>query len=415
MAGLRTLRIDPERLMADVHELAAIGRHEAGGIHRSAFTPVYRQAAEWVEGRMRDAGLETRVDAVGNLIGRMGPVGGPVVMTGSHIDTVRNGGPLDGSLGVLAGIEIARLLMDSNLIPRVPFEVVAFADEEGAYLSLFGAMALSGTLEPTDLENAVNTAGEKLTDVLSEQGFYPARYRDAAYPAGAIGRYLELHIEQGPVLEDLGVAIGVVDGIVCQRNIDFIFKGASNHAGTTPMDMRRDAFRAAAEFITRAYALLEVAGNANASTRVTFGTCAIRPGYPNVIPRETTVRMDCRDLDETNNTRLAGELATLARDTGTRLNVTVEIVERCYNPAAMMAPGLIASIQACAAELGYSSRIMPSGAGHDAQALALVTEVGMIFVPSQGGLSHHPDEWTDPADLEKGCNVLLQVLLRELF
>ncbi len=408
------LRINQERLLADVQALAAIGKQSSGGINRHSFTPEYRAACDWLIGQMQAAGMSTRIDLVGNVIGRTGPDEGAVVMTGSHIDTVHNGGPLDGSLGVLAGIEVTRVITENNIELAAPLEVVAFNDEEGAFLSLLGAMAMSGTINDEDVENAVNFAGQKLTDAMAGNGFDPANVRNAAYPAGAIKKYIELHIEQGPVLENLNLDIGVVEGIVCQRNIDYTFSGLSNHAGTTPMIMRKDAFRAAAEFVTRCYALLDEEGNANASTRMTFGTCAIKPGYPNVIPCETTVRLDSRDLDQANSAQLATKVAAVAEQVAEQYSVGVQIEVKCVNPAALMAPSLVDSIKSCADKLGYSSQVMPSGAGHDAQALALVADAGMIFVPSIRGLSHHPDEWTAPEHLEKGTNVLLHALLAQL-
>ncbi len=412
MATRPDIRIDLQRLMADVQSLAAIGAVDGEGITRSSYSPAYQQAVEWLEERMRAAGLTTRVDAVGNLIGRMGPVDGPVVMTGSHIDTVRNGGPLDGALGVLAGLEVARVLRDRQCTLDAPFEVVAFIDEEGVYLSLLGSMALAGSLSAKELELAVDSRGQGLGDALRENGFNPEAYREAAYLPGAIECFLELHIEQGPALENLDLQIGVVDGIVSQRNVDYRFFGRSNHAGTTPMDMRRDALRAAAEFISEAYQLLEFFSTP--STRMTFGTIAVKPNASNVIPREAAVRLDQRDLDEDNSRRLAQRVAGLAGEIAARHDLRVEIEEKCFNRAALMAPALIDEIREAAGHLGYSSRVMPSGAGHDAQALAAVCETGMIFVPSEGGLSHHPDEWTAPEDLERGANVLLHVLWNRL-
>ncbi|SEA42915.1 Zn-dependent hydrolase [Microbulbifer marinus] len=413
MTGVSDLRINSARLMGDLESLAAIGRASEGGIHRAAFSDAYRQAVDWLIDRMQAAGMETRIDAVGNVIGRMGPADGAVIMTGSHIDTVRNGGPLDGALGVLAGIEVARVLSENKVVLGAPYEVVAFNDEEGAFLSLMGAMALSGTIRDEDLQSAANAEGVRLIDAMRESGLDPDRYHQAAYPAESIAKYLELHIEQGPVLENLDLEIGVVDGIVCQRNIEYTFRGQSNHAGTTPMNMRRDTFRAAAEFVTHSYALLDQ-GYANESTRMTFGTCAIAPGYSNVIPRETTVRLDNRDLDESSSARLVERVAQIAVETADKYNVEIDINERCTNPAALMDGGLIESLQAVARDLGYSHQVMPSGAGHDAQAMALICKAGMIFVPSRRGLSHHPDEWTAPELLAKGVNVLLQALLREL-
>lgn len=412
MATRRDICIDLQRLMTDIRTLASIGARDGDGIARSAFSQAYQQAGNWLSERMQAAGLETRIDAVGNVIGRMGPVDGPVVMTGSHIDTVRSGGPLDGALGVLAGLEVARVLKEQAFELASPYEVVSFVDEEGAYLSLMGSMAMAGTLSARDLEIAADCSGTPLRDAMREYGFEPGAYREAVYPPGAIQCFVELHIEQGPVLENRGLHIGMVDGIVSQRNVDYRFFGRSNHAGTTPMDMRRDAFRAAAEFVSEAYKLLECFSTP--SSRMTFGSVSVKPNASNVIPREATVRMDQRDLDEDNSARLAERVARLAGELAERFGLRLEIEEKSFNPAALLAPELIQEIQAAAEGLGYRAGVVSSGAGHDAQSLAGVCDTGMIFVPSIGGLSHHPDEWTAPEDLERGANVLLHTLLGRL-
>lgn len=411
--SLKALRIDCHRLMADIYALSEFGRGERG-ITRGSFSTAYQEATDWLVTRMKEAGLQTRVDAVGNVIGRMGPTEGPIVMSGSHIDTVREGGPLDGSLGVLAGIEVARIISENNVMLSCPYEVVAFVDEEGEYLSMLGSMAITGELTHQQLVDAKSVSGKPLLKAMKECGLQSSDYQSAAYVSGSIGKFIELHIEQGPVLETEGLDIGVVDGVVCQRNIDYCFSGQSNHAGTTPMDMRKDAFRAAAEFLTEAYALLDDPSNINSSTRMTFGTCVLIPGSSNVIPRECKVRMDNRDLNNSNSDLLAEKVAAVAHSVAHKHRVHVEIEEKPFSSAELMAPQLSDSMATCCRELGYSFRRMPSGAGHDAQLLALVCDAGMIFVPSINGLSHHPDEWTAPKQLETGANVLLHALLREL-
>jgi N-carbamoyl-L-amino-acid hydrolase len=412
-ATYKDLRVDADALLAGISALAAYGK-VGKGVTRASFSQAYGDAMAWLTEQMEAAGLQTRVDAVGNVVGRMGPASGPVVMTGSHIDTVRNGGPLDGALGVLAGIEVARTIRDNKVPLALPFEVVAFIDEEGVYLSMLGSMALVGDLTPEHLDTVVDRQGMTLRQMMEGAGLQPASYGSAAYPPGSIKKFLELHIEQGPLLEQSGADIGVVTGIVCQRNIDFSFYGASGHAGTTPMSMRKDAFRAAAAFITRAYALLDDPDNCNTSTRATFGTCDIEPGSPNVIPSMCRVRMDNRDLDNANSDRLAEKVAALAKEAAAQANVEIVMDEKPFSSAALMSDSLIESICECCDALGYRHQKMPSGAGHDAQILAPVCDAGMIFVPSIGGLSHHPDEWTEPTHIAAGANVLLHSLLKEL-
>lgn len=409
-----SLRINLDRLMSDIAALSQFGRDQSGGITRKSFTPAYHRATEWLIQQMNAAGLSARVDAAGNLIGRTGPKTGPVVMTGSHIDTVRNGGPLDGALGVLAGVEVARVIEEHRIPLRLPLEVLSFVDEEGAYLSLFGSTAIAGTAIEENVANAIDGNGNALLNVSPTLGADIRGYADAAYAPGSIKKFVELHIEQGPALEAAGIDIGVVDGIVCLQNIDYRFIGMSNHAGTTPMHLRKDAFRCACEFVTGAYALLAEEELANPSTRMTFGTCSIKPGYSNVIASEALVRMDSRDLDQRNSERLAQRVAEVACETARKYQVDVEIDEKSVNPPARTAPAVMSDIEQVAEQLGYSHMVMSSGAGHDSQAMSHVTDVGMIFVPSIKGLSHHPDEWTSPQDLEKGCNVLLHTLLKDL-
>ena len=409
MEDVGLLRVDSERLMADVHSLAVIGSQPSGGITRLSFSEAYGQSAAWLVSRMQAAGMSTKIDTVGNVIGRMGPATGAIIMTGSHIDTVSNGGPLDGAYGVIAGVEVARVLTENQLELTAPFEVVAFIDEEGAFLSLFGSRALTGVVTCEELASASNTEGYALTSAMNTAGLDPAPFLDSVYPSETISKFVELHIEQGPALENKELDIGVVDAVVGLKVIDYQFLGQSNHAGTTPMDMRKDAFRAAAEFVHSAYQLTE--SGQRDSLRITFGAVMVEPNQANVIPRKAKVRLDCRDVTEAYITNFCTTLANLARRVANRYGLALVIKELSYDPPVRMAGQLVDSITDCVSKLGYSMQVMPSGAGHDAQALAGVCDSGMIFVPSQNGLSHHPDEWTAPDQLTKGGNVLLQTLL----
>ncbi|WP_427965265.1 Zn-dependent hydrolase [Altererythrobacter sp.] len=402
------LQVNSQRLLGDIDSLGGIGVDENGERTRPSFSPQYQEAVEWLIDRMRAAGLRTRIDAVGNVIGRMGPDNGPIVMTGSHIDTVRNGGPLDGSYGVLAGVEVAHILSENKLELAAPLEVVAFADEEGAYLSLFGSRALAGGLAAEEIETSRNWQGTSLFEAMDAYGFDPERYREAAYPAGAIQKFVELHIEQGPVLDTQGQDIGIVNGIVGMRNLNFRFLGKSNHAGTTPMDMRQDALRAAAEFITRAYTRFEEEGEQTA--RLTFGAIHVKPNMGNVIAREAAVRLDCRDLDDDRTAKIVDQLESIARQVALHYGIDADVEYLSHDRAAILAPDIMEEIGRAAEGLGLTSMVMPSGAGHDTQVMARICKAGMIFVPSSNGLSHHPDEWTDPQQLIKGANVLLHTM-----
>ncbi len=248
--------INRNRLLDDIATLAEFGAHDGGGITRRAYSPAYVEARDWLAHRMEDAGLAVRCDAVGNLIGRLGPGAGPAVLSGSHIDTVPGGGRLDGAYGVLAALECARTIHATKTGLAQALEVVAFVEEEGAFLNLLGSRAMAGEVTASEIEGAHGEDGTGLCDAMVRAGHDPARFAEAQRAPGEIAAYLELHIEQGPVLEAEALQIGIVEGIVAILGLDYDFTGEPGHAGTTPMTLRRDALKGAAAFISRAYAEL---------------------------------------------------------------------------------------------------------------------------------------------------------------
>ena len=395
--------IDSARLMADIEALARIGVSPAGGLERRTFSAPWLEACDWLRTRMHEAGLAVRVDAAGSVIGRLGPATGPALLIGSHIDTVPSGGPLDGAYGVLAGLEVARVL--AATAPGIALEVVAFADEEGAWYDLFGSRAMTGTIDAAELERVVAADGTTMVAAMHRCGLDHTRIGEAARPASDLLGYLELHIEQGPVLEDCGVPIGVVDGIVGIMHTDFEFSGRADHAGTTPMDIRRDALRATADFVTRAYGLL--ATHAATTTRMTYGHITVTPNAANVVPARVLLREELRDLDAGRMHALAAHTRRLAAEVAAAHELRVNATEMDVSAPALMAPAMVARIESACTGRGLAFRRLPSGAGHDAQIMAGACPAGMIFVPSRGGASHRPDEWTDPAALARGAEVLL--------
>jgi N-carbamoyl-L-amino-acid hydrolase len=401
------LRIDPDRLRQDVEALAAIGRDPAG-ISRPAWSPAHEEARAWLVARLRAAGLATRVDPAGNVLGRLGDAG-PAVLTGSHIDTVPRGGPLDGALGVLAGLECLRTIAAAGVPLARALEVVAFTDEEGRFYGFFGSRALTGTLDADLAARLTDPGGLPLAEAMRRAGFDLARAPEARRPPGEIAAYVELHIEQGPWLEAEDVPIGVVEGIVGIRRFRLTFVGQPDHAGTTPMDRRRDAFFTAAEYATRSRELIVRAGGRSVTT---IGVVEVRPGVPNIVPERAALLQELRDADPAVLDRLAARTLQAARRVTRRRGLALEIEPLMRAEPVRMAPRVQATIEAAAGARGLATRRMPSGAGHDAQILAGVTEAGMLFVPSQGGRSHRPDEWTDWPALERGANVLLGTLLR---
>jgi N-carbamoyl-L-amino-acid hydrolase len=404
------LRIDLERLRQDVEALAAIGHDPSGGISRPAWSPAHEDARAWLVGRLGDAGLAPRVDPAGNILGRLGAeTPAPAVMTGSHIDTVPRGGPLDGALGVLAGLECLRTLAAARVRLARALEVAAFSDEEGRFYGLFGSRALTGSLDPVLAERLTDPAGLALPEAMRRAGFDLARAPEARRDPHGIAAYVELHIEQGPWLEAGEVPIGVVEGIVGIRRFRLTFVGQPDHAGTTPMDLRRDAFFTAAEYATKSRELV-VRDQGRAVT--TVGVVDVRPGVPNIVPERAALLQELRDPDPIVLDRLASRMLQTARRVARARGLVLEVEHLMRAEPVRMSPRIQTLIEAAAEGLGLTTRRMPSGAGHDAQILAAVTDAGMIFVPSQGGRSHRPDEWTDWPAIERGANVLLHTLLR---
>ena len=403
------IRIDLERLRRDVEALAAIGQDPAGGISRPAWSPAHEEARAWLVDQLREAGLVVRVDPAGNILGRLGETT-PVVMTGSHIDTVPRGGPLDGALGVLAGLECLRTVRAAGIRLSRALEVAAFTDEEGRFYGFFGSRALTGSLDPVLAARLADPTGLPLPEAMRRAGFDLGRATEARRAPGDIAAYVELHIEQGPWLEAEDLPIGVVEGIVGIRRFLLTFVGQPDHAGTTPMDRRRDAFLTAAEYATKSRELVVRGGAGRAVT--TIGVVDVRPGVPNIVPERAALLQELRDPDPVVLERLATRTLQTARRVARARGLVLEVEHLMRAEPVRMSPRIQAEIEATARELGLPTRRMPSGAGHDAQVLAGVTEAGMLFVPSQGGRSHRPDEWTDWPAIERCANVLLGTLLR---
>ncbi len=403
--------IDLARLRRDVEALATIGRTPTGGISRPAFSPAYEEACAWLVERMRQAGLETRVDLAGNVVGRLGPPG-PAVLAGSHIDTVPDGGPLDGALGVLAALECARAIREAGVALGRGFEVVAFADEEGRYLDCLGSRAMAGQVAPSEVRRARDPAGRPLADAMRAVGLDPVHIGRARRSRRDLVAYLELHIEQGPVLEQQGVPVGVVEDVIGIAQTEYRFAGQADHAGTTPMATRRDAFLGAAEFAVRARDLVLARGSRHA--RLTFGVVEVRPQVPNIVPAETRLRQELREIVPDRLARLVAATEALATRVAHRRRLGL-VAERLFlHPPVRLSPRLRGLIAAVARGRGLATLRMPSGAGHDAQIIAAVTEAGMVFVPSEGGRSHRPDEWTPWPAIRPGVEVLLDALVRLL-
>ncbi|HEU4439878.1 MAG TPA: M20 family metallo-hydrolase [Methylomirabilota bacterium] len=398
------------RLKHHIETLATYGRNPDGrGITRSCWSPPHEEARAWLLGKMKEAGLETRVDPAGNTFGVL-PGEGAAVLTGSHIDTVPEGGPLDGALGVLAGLECLQTIREARLTVRRPLAVVAWSDEEGRYGSLFGSRAFTGKLDAAQIPNLRSLDGESLVDAMARAGYEAARAPDARCDPRALHAYVELHIEQGPHLEAARLPIGLVEGIVGIRRNRLTFVGEADHAGTTPMAWRKDAFLGACEYALKAREHIVKKGSGRSVTN--FGRIELAPGVSNIVPARAMLMQEMRELDGRILARLDRECVALARAVARRRGLRVVVDTMSRTEPARCAPRVMEAAQAACEKLRLAYKRMPSGAGHDAQNLASVTASGMLFIPSRGGRSHRPDEMSDWKAIGRGANALLHTLLQ---
>jgi N-carbamoyl-L-amino-acid hydrolase len=395
---------DSARLQEHLTELARFGANPEGGVSRVAFSDADVAGRAYVRRLMETAGLEVRIDAAGNLIGRREGADRklPTIIVGSHTDSVPHGGNYDGDVGVMGGIEVAQQLRDRHVRLRHALEVVDFTDEEGG---LVGSRAMAGELSAATLD-LVNSSGRSVRDGIRALGGDPDAIADARRNRGELAAYLELHIEQGGTLEHNHTDIGVVEGIVGIQWWEATVTGIANHAGTTPMDQRHDALLAASELVL---AVNAAATGFPGRQVATVGRIRAEPGAPNVIPGRVVLSVEVRDLDAARIAavfeRIRSRAAEIAQARGTQIEF--RDLEATAAPA-LTDPRIQRIIAGEARALGLTTMAMPSGAGHDAQDIARIAPIGMIFVPSVGGISHSPREYTAPADIANGVNVLLR-------
>jgi N-carbamoyl-L-amino-acid hydrolase len=399
------LTVDVDRLRADLEQLARFGADDSGGVSRTSFSPADRQARAWLAERAAAAGLVMRTDGVGNMFLRAGQGGeGPPVWTGSHLDSVPQGGAFDGALGSMAALEAARRLVEEGVPLRRPVEVVIFADEEGNYHHLCGSTALVRDYRPDELAALRGRDGDRLVDALAATGLDPRAATRTALRPGAVHAFVELHIEQGAVLETRGVEIGVVTGIVGLGGGELVFTGQPDHAGTTPMPVRRDALRGAAELIVT---LPQVAASVSEVAVATCGIVHVQPGAANVVPGACRLHLDFRDPDRDRLLALEQAIVTTAGQAAERHQVRVSYHRDSITDPVLLDQRIQRVIEAQAARMGLRTLRMPSGAGHDAQNMARLAPTAMIFVPSVAGRSHSPAELTHWRDVANGANLLL--------
>ena len=400
-------KVDQGRLEATIMSLAEYGVMENGETNRVAFSDADLAGRAYIISLMQVTGLDVSVDFAGNITGKRAgkdPSKKPIGF-GSHIDMVPNGGNYDGCVGSLAAIEVIRTLNEAEIQTEHPLEVFIFSNEEGGVM---GSRALIGDLKE-DALNVVNSTGFTMREGINRIGGDADRIAEVERPEGSLAAFLELHIEQGGILDREQIDIGVVEGIVGIKWWDVSIQGFANHAGTTPMALRKDALLAAAKFII---AVNEVTNSFEGKQVGTVGRIAALPGAPNVIPGQVVVSLEIRDLSSEKIENLFGAMEQRAKDieneTGTQFTFTP--IDATSAPA-LTDPRIQALITEEVKSLGLSSKQMQSGAGHDAQDMAKIVPVGMIFVPSVNGISHSPKEYTFPEDMANGANVLLRTLL----
>jgi len=402
------LRIDVSRLAARIDALGAVGAIPEGGVCRLALSDEDRAGRDRVVGWMQQLGLTVSIDPIGNVVGiRQGIESGPPVMAGSHIDTVRTGGRYDGNLGVLAGLEVIETLNAANIVTRRPLAVAFFTNEEGARFSpdMMGSLVYVGGLPLGAALATVGIDGLMVGDCLQKIGY------GGTAPCGKpkVHAYLELHVEQGPVLDVEGVTIGAVEGVQGISWTEFTVRGVSNHAGTTPMRMRHDAGYVACAIASHAREIARILGGNQVAT---VGAVNLSPNLVNVIANLAVFTVDLRNTDEAILQEAERRLHSFAVEIAAAEGVTLTHRPLARFEPVAFDPAVVSLVEETARRLGHSVRRMPSGAGHDAQMLARICPAGMIFVPSVGGISHNVREFTALPEIEAGANVLLHMLLK---
>jgi allantoate deiminase len=387
-------------LAADLEEAARIGA-DGGGVSRFAWTPELAQANEWLVGRLQELGLETQIDAAGNVLGRWEEGAGTAVLVGSHLDTVPRGGRYDGALGVLAAIEVVRTLKREGVSLRRPLWIVSFNDEEGSRFQtgMLGSRAFIGDLDAEDWRR------RGVADAMAAGGFDFERLGEAK-AVDRVGAYLELHIEQGPVLEQEGLDLGIVSGIAGLLGFRIRLTGEANHAGTTPMASRRDALAGAARIVLE----LRDEARSRADMTANVGILTVAPGGFNVIPGTAEFTIDARAGDADGFVRAEKFVRDTLERVAAEEQLELEVSETHRKPPTPLDPGLQELLARGAAAEGAMARSMPSGAGHDAMVLAKHVPAAMLFVPSRAGISHSPDEYTSPEQCELGARVLTRAV-----
>ncbi|PET75589.1 Zn-dependent hydrolase [Bacillus sp. AFS001701] len=403
--------INQDRLWNRLMELGSIGKQESGGITRLSFTENERKAKELLSSYMNEAGLKVYEDTVGNLIGHKEGINqnAPVVLVGSHIDSVYNGGNFDGPLGVLSGIEILQTMNEQGITTVHPIEVIVFTDEEGARFSfgMIGSRGIAGTLTLEELQNK-DQQGITVAEAMCQGGYDPLLIDQSVRSIGSVKAYVELHIEQGKVLENDNLSVGIVTGISGPLWLKFIIEGKAGHAGATPMNDRNDALVAASQIIQ----LIEKESLKTGSTVGTVGQLQLFPGGINIIPGKVEFTLDLRDVNEVIRDEVENRILEGAKILCEQRGVGLKI-EDLQRIAPTLCSNEIQDLAKLACEtIGVEPFYLPSGAGHDCMQLTNLCPIGMLFIRSKDGISHNPAEWSSKEDCADGANVLYHTVLQ---
>ncbi len=404
------ITVNADRLNQRLQYLGQFGRTADGGITRYALSPAEKSATEAVIGWMREAGLEVRQDGAGNLFGRLpGKRPGPAVLTGSHLDSVPNGGDYDGPAGVLTALEVVQALREQGMVPELPIEVVSFIGEEGSRFphGLMGSSFVAGTFPYDELEQTVDRNGISLVEALRAYGADPDQAKAAQAAPEAYKAYVEVHIEQSGLLEAKGLPVGIVSGIAGMRQAQGIIRGRAEHAGACPMELRKDPMPAAAEVILE---VERAARESGPTTRATVGFVQARPGAANVIPAAVELSFDIRDLDGDRRDACVERVRQFFLSTCERRGLVGEWQVQHTSTPIRCDAAIIDTMEKAALSLGLEPFQLPSGAVHDGANIAELCPVGMIFLRSRNGLSHCPEEYTTPEDIGQGARLLAETL-----
>jgi N-carbamoyl-L-amino-acid hydrolase len=408
--GSAKFHVDSQRLQGNLEKLSEFGRNPEGGVTRIGYSETDMAAREYVMGLMKNAGLEVRIDPAGNIFGRRpGMEKLPILLFGSHIDSVMHGGNYDGDVGSLGAIEVIRALNDGSIKTRHPLEVVVWTNEEGNHFGLgtLGSGVAAGLLGP-EILGRKDDQGLTVADWLRRYGQDPSRLTEARIPKGALAGFVELHIEQGPNLDEGKIPIGVVQGIVGLKRRKCVVTGFANHAGTTPMNRRKDALAAASKDVL---AVREVVRAETGRQVGTVGYMKVEPGAINVIPGHVEFPVELRDLDAAKIDRMWEQVQERFKQTDKEENVATECTPLDDVDPARSDPAMQSAIRDAAKSLGLATMDLPSAAVQDSQQIAKIAPMGMIFVPSRDGISHSPKEFTSWQDVANGAEVLYRVVL----